>query len=67
MKVGNLVKRCDTFKEWLKEGNSWMTLEEEQEIGIIIEYDKDLLVIHWSHTGISWEDEVNVEVINENR
>ena len=31
MKVGDLVKRCDSFKEWMKY-NSWMTLEEEQEI-----------------------------------
>ena len=67
MKPGDLVKRSDTFKEWMKAGNAWMTLEEEQEIGIMLDNDEGWIVVHWPHTGISWEDEENVEVVNENR
>ena len=67
MKAGDLVKRSDTFKEWIEQGNAWMTLEEEQEIGIMLENDEDLIVVLWPHTGISWEDEENVEEINESR
>ena len=63
----DLVKRSDTFKEWLDADNLWMTLEEEQEIGIILFEDKGLMVVHWPHSGISWEDKDNLEVINENQ
>ena len=64
MKVGDLVKRCDTFKEWMQH-NAWMTLEEEQELGLIVAIDKEKLVVSWSFTGISWEDEKELEIINE--
>ena len=63
---GDLVKRSDTFKEWMQEGNLWMTLEEEQEIGIILNRDKDLIVVHWPHTGVSWEDEESLEKVSDN-
>jgi len=63
MRPGDLVKRKDTFKEWLKAGNSWMTLEEEQEIGIMLENDEGYIVIHWPFTGISWEDADSVEKV----
>ena len=66
MKPGDLIKRSDTFKEWV-EHNSWMTLEEEQEIGIMLENDEGWIVVHCPVTGISWEDEKNVEVVNESR
>ena len=71
MKVGDLVKRTDTFKEWLKD-NAYMTLEEEQEMGIIIEVcfpeprghpAKRDIVVKWGHTGISYEDEAELEVV----
>jgi uncharacterized protein YycO len=67
MKVGDLMKRSDTFKEWIEQGNVWMTLEEEQEIGVMLENDKGLIVVHWPHAGISWEDKENVEVVSESR
>ena len=41
-----------------------MTLEEEQEIGIMLESDEGWIVVHWSHTGISWEEEENVEKVD---
>ncbi len=71
MEVGDLVKRTDTFKEWLKD-NAYMTLEEEQEMGIIIEVCNSSrtghpagrdIVVKWSHTGISYEDEDELEVV----
>ena len=68
MKAGDLVKRSDTFKEWMKH-NSWMSLDEEQEIGIVVEIESDPnglrndIVVHWPVTGISWEPEENVEKI----
>ena len=69
MKACDLVKRSDTFKAWIAEDNLWMTLEEEQEVGIIIKKDDSLphplFIVNWSHTGISWEDEENLEIINE--
>ena len=66
MKPGDLIKRSDTFKEWL-EDNAWMTLEEEQEIGVMLENDEGWIVVHWPATGISWEDKENVEKISEAR
>ena len=63
MKPGDLVKRSDTFKEWMQEGNAWMTLEEEQEIGVMLENDEGWIVVHWPVTGISWEEETAVDVI----
>jgi len=66
MKVGDLVKRSDTFKEWMK-FNSWMALEEEQEIGIISRFDKENVVVLWSVIGLSWEDKDNIEVLSEDR
>jgi uncharacterized protein YycO len=63
MKAGDLIKRKDTFKEWLKAGNAWMTLEEEQEIGVMLENDEGWIVVHWPHTGISWEAEEHVEKV----
>lgn len=65
MKVGDLVKRSDTFKEWIKAGNAWMTIEEERELGLIVAIDEEKLVVSWAFTGISWEDENDVEIINE--
>ena len=66
MNVGDLVKRSDTFKEWLKH-NAWMTLDEEKELGMIIKFDDGNVVILWPVTGLSWEDEENIEVISESQ
>ena len=40
-----------------------MTLEEEQEIGIILNEDEGCIVVHWPRTGVSWEEEDNIELI----
>ena len=62
--IGDLVTRCDTWKAWMKH-NSWMTLKEEQEIGIITDIDSDdIVVVLWPVTGLSWEDKVDIEVIS---
>ena len=74
MKVGDLVKRADHWIEWLKY-NKWMkTLEEEQEMGMIIKIDPkinegahDVVAVLWSHGGLSWENLDDLEVINESR
>ena len=63
VKVGDMVKRCDTFKEWMKH-NSWMTLEEEQELGLITKFDAGCVVVLWPVTGLSWEDHDNLELVN---
>lgn len=71
MKPGDLVKRCDTFKEWLKH-NSWMSLEEEQEVGILIQIGKPSSmapnrythVVSWPVTGISWEIPSELEIVH---
>jgi hypothetical protein len=62
VKVGDLVRRYDTFKEWLKY-NAWMTLDEEKELGIITKFDEGHAVVLWSTTGLSWEDEEDIEVV----
>ena len=63
MKAGDMIKRCDTFKEWMKH-NSWMSLEEEQEIGLITKICGDhLVVVLWAVTGLSWEHEDDIEVL----
>ncbi len=64
MKPGDLVKRSDTFKDWLKH-NAWMTLDEEQEVGIITKFEDNLIVVLWSTIGISWEDPNNLELVSE--
>tara|TARA_Y100000310_G_C20410991_1_gene681970 strand:- start:206 stop:418 length:213 start_codon:yes stop_codon:yes gene_type:complete len=70
MKVGDLVKRCESFKEWMKH-NSWMTLEEEQEIGMIVGFTTTFsvieIIVHWPETGISYEEFDDLEVLNESR
>lgn len=65
MKIGDLVRRAPAFKEWMKH-NSWMTLEEEQEIGIITGFDKEEhIIVLWSiGESLSWEDPDDIEVIN---
>ena len=63
MKVGDLVKRTNYFSEWIKH-NSWMTADEENEIGIIIQWDRmpDVVVL-WPSTGLSREDQDEIELV----
>jgi hypothetical protein len=67
MKVGNLVKRSPVWGEWVKH-NSWMLEEEEKEIGMIVDIKafscgRQEIIVHWPFTGISWEDEGDLEEI----
>ena len=62
MKVGDIVKRSNIFKEWMKH-NSWMSLEEEQEIGMIIRFDNDDVVVLWPVVGESWENKKDLEIV----
>jgi hypothetical protein len=64
---GDLIKRNDTWKDWIEDGGGWMTSQEEQEIGVMLENDEGWIVVHWPVTGISWEDADTVEEINESR
>ena len=74
MNEGDLVKRADHRIEWLKY-NKWMkTLEEEQEVGMIIKIDPkinegahDVVAVLWPRGGLSWENLDDLEVINESR
>ena len=70
MKVGDLVKRAELFKEWMKH-NSWMTLEEDlKDIGIIIGFSKNYLErvnVFWSRGELTWADLDDLEKISENR
>ena len=65
MKSGDLVKRASAWIEWTKH-NSWLTVDEETEIGIIVDLKwkpRFELVVHWPSCGISWEDEKDLELI----
>ena len=70
MRIGDLVRRSPIWVEWTKH-NSWMTMDEETEIGVITDIEKkhgllqDLMVVLWPVTGLSWEDENDLEVIDE--
>ena len=73
MNVGDLVRRASDWTEWLKY-NKWMTLEEEQEVGMITKIDprinkgvQDVVAVLWSSGGLSWEDLDDLEAVNENR
>ena len=67
MEVGDLVKRCDSWKEWMKH-NSWMTIEEEREIGIVVGVIVDFstlnIVVYWPSGGISYEEYDDLEAAN---
>ena len=70
MKIGDLVKRKPIWTEWTKH-NSWMTDDEETEIGVITDIEKNhgllqnLMVILWPVTGLSFEAENDLEVLDE--
>ena len=42
-------------------------MEEDFELGIIVEIDNKYFVVHWPSANISWEDKEDLEKINENR
>ena len=73
MKVGDLVRRISAWREWQRH-NHWMTIEEVEEVGIIIEvipeYEYDSGLTHhiaWPIAGLLWEDPNELELINGNR
>ena len=70
MQVGDLVKR--KMDDGSGTGWSDLTKEEQFECGIVAEIERPesvfedrpksiLLVVHWSFTGLSWEDPENIE------
>ena len=63
MKVGDLVRRKNIWKEW-QAHNPWMTTDEESEIGIIVQWEGTLhRTVSWPITGLSWEDGDELEVV----
>ena len=66
MKVGDLVKRKPEWGDWVKH-NPWMYTEKDLEIGMIVQADVDLFVIHWPLSGVNWEWKKDLEKVNESR
>jgi len=75
VKVGDLVKRTDVWVEWMKH-NSWITTDEVKEIGIVTDIERKpgkehwlpdvfTFVVHWSHTGLSWEGSCDIVSLDE--
>jgi len=62
MKIGNKVKRAQEWIRNIKE-DAYLLPEEEREVGIIIEIDGAHLIVDWSYTGVSWEDEEDLEIV----
>ena len=69
MKVGDLVKRS---KEWIEDDDLMLTDIEKREVGIItgvsdyhhIDHLR-VYIVHWPSCGISHDDAVDLEVLNE--
>jgi hypothetical protein len=66
MKVGDLVKRKPEWGDWVKH-NPWMYTDKDFEIGMIVQTDVDLVVIHWPSMGANWEKKDSLEKVNESR
>ena len=65
MQVGDLVRRKNIWHKWEKH-NGWMRNEEYSEIGIIVEWQGSLnRFVLWPQSGLSWEDEDELEVLDE--
>ncbi len=70
MKTGDLVKRS---KEWCDDDDDILTSDEKTEVGIItdvFEYRADGQVVYivcWPSCGISYDDAIDLEIINESR
>ena len=66
MKVGDLVKRSI---EWVEDG--FLTEDEIKEIGIIAAVYRErpdgqkVFIVHWPSCGMSYDDAVDLEVLNE--
>ena len=66
MKVGDLVRRRFLFDSWLDD-NPWMTVNADNEIGVIVKENKDLRLIkvYWSGQYFSTHTKEDLEnVIN---
>ena len=70
MKVGDLVKRS---KEWIEDDSLMLTVIEKREVGIITaiyrhrQDGQAVYIVHWPSCGLSYDDAVDLEVINESR
>jgi len=67
IKVGDLVKRKNVWSEWTKH-NRWMTVPEDQEIGLIIEFAEDarqpIALVQWPNSGYNYEEIEDIELLN---
>ena len=67
MKEGDLVKRKNIWSDW-EAHNQWFTDSELEEIGMIVKWEGVTeQIVLWPSLGLSWEDEDDLEVVNERR
>tara|TARA_A100001011_G_C14006279_1_gene713564 strand:+ start:42 stop:242 length:201 start_codon:yes stop_codon:yes gene_type:complete len=66
MKAGDLVKRKPKWGEWV-EHNPWMYTQKDLEIGLIVQPDVDLVLVHWPVSGPGWNSKEDLEIVNESR
>ena len=67
MQVGNLVRRKNIWANW-KKYNMWMEMEEYKEIGIVVKrLGSTARYVLWSTSGLLWESENKLELVNESR
>ena len=71
MKVGDLVRRKDTFAEW-QEDNPWM--KEPTNTGVVIKTNhysksrKPMICVHWFIGGVKWWHKAHkLEVVDGSR
>ena len=67
MQVGDLVRRKNIWSNW-ENHNTWMEMEEYLEIGIIVKWTgvTEQYVL-WPSSGVCWEAEDELELVNETR
>ncbi len=67
MQVGDLVRRKNIWATW-QGHNPWMQSEEYTEVGIVVKWSgvTEQYVL-WATSGLSWEDEDELELVNESR
>ena len=68
MNQGDLVKRVNSWHEWQK-NNSWMKIEEENEIGIVTGrcIRSNRVIVLWGYAGLSYEDKEDLKLLCDDR
>lgn len=65
MQVGDLVRRKDIWAQWTKH-NAWVKSEYYKEIGLVVTLNGTTQqYVLWASSGLSWEDEDELELIDE--